>query len=64
MKNNRQFDDILNLCLDRILKGETVEGCLQSYPEMAKELEPLLRTAVAAKVASEVQPGKNLGLAL
>jgi hypothetical protein len=56
MKNNRQFDNVLNLCLDRILKGETVERCLQSYPEMAQELEPLLRTAVAAKVASEVQP--------
>ena len=32
--------DILNECLDRILKGETVEQCLRNYPEQAQELEP------------------------
>jgi hypothetical protein len=56
MKKTSGFDDILSSCLDRILKGETVEGCLNSYPEQAGELEPLLRTAAAAKLASEIQP--------
>lgn len=56
MNQNERFNDILNECLDRILKGEAVEQCLRSYPEQAKELEPLLRTAIAAKVASTIQP--------
>jgi len=56
MTQNEKFDDILNECLDRMLKGETVEQCLQSYPEQAQELEPLLRTAMAARAASCIQP--------
>ncbi len=56
MNQNDRFDDILNECLDRILRGETVDQCLQSYPEQAGELEPLLRTALAAKTASHIQP--------
>jgi hypothetical protein len=56
MRQEERFDDILNECLDRILKGETVEQCLLSYPEQSKELEPLLRTAKAARVISSMQP--------
>ncbi|HEX7475770.1 MAG TPA: DUF5667 domain-containing protein [Dehalococcoidales bacterium] len=56
MNRNDQFNDILNTCLDRLFKGETIERCLQDYPEQARELEPLLRTADAARVASTIQP--------
>jgi hypothetical protein len=56
MKQNEKFNIILSDCLDRILKGETVEQCLNNYPEQAKELEPLLRTALVAKAASTIQP--------
>ena len=56
MRQEERFNNILNECLDRILKGETVEKCLLSYPEQAKELEPLLQTAKAARVISSVQP--------
>ena len=56
MKNNAKFNNILNECLDRMLKGETLDQCLRSYPENAKELEPLLRTALVAKMASSIQP--------
>ena len=56
MKQDKQFDNILNECLDRILKGESVENCLKSYPQQAAELEPLLRTALATKIASNIQP--------
>jgi hypothetical protein len=55
-QQDAQFNDILNLCLDRLFKGETVERCLQDYPAQAQELEPLLRTAKAARVVSEIQP--------
>jgi hypothetical protein len=56
MRKNEQFNDILNECLDRILKGQTVEECLQKHPAEAQELEPLLRTALAARVASTIKP--------
>jgi hypothetical protein len=49
------FDDILDTCLDRIIaKGDTIEQCLESYPEQAAELEPLLRAALATVKASSV----------
>ena len=57
MNKAREFDDILNECLERILlNGETVEQCLASYPEQAAELEPLLRTAAAAGRAATIKP--------
>ena len=55
MKNS-QFANILDECLERLLKGETVEQCLGSYPEQALELKPLLRTAQAAREASAITP--------
>ena len=54
---NKEFDNILDECLERLLvKGETIEQCLASYPEQATELEPLLQTALAAKKVSAIQP--------
>ena len=56
MKKN--FDDILDICLDRIMvKGDTIEQCLGSYPEQAADLEPLLRAALSAvKASSHIEP--------
>ena len=57
MENNREFDNIFDECLERILTGEeTVEQCLASYPEYAAELEPLLQTALNAKEALDIKP--------
>jgi hypothetical protein len=57
MKRNRKFNNILDECLERLLvKGESMEQCLRSYPEQAAELEPLLLTALAIKKASVIQP--------
>jgi len=57
MRKSREFDNVLDECLERLLaKGETVEQCLRSFPERADELEPLLETALAAKKASAIQP--------
>lgn len=57
MKKSKEFDNILDECLERLLvNGETIEQCLASYPEQAAELEPLLQTALAAKNASAIQP--------
>jgi len=57
MKETKEFNNILDECLERLLvRGETVEQCLVSYPEQADELEPLLRTALEAKEALAIQP--------
>ena len=57
MNKDREFHTILDECLEQILvKGETVEQCLQKYPEYAAELEPLLKTAMATNEALAIQP--------
>lgn len=43
---SQRFEDILNICLDRIANGDSIDACLQSYPDQASNLEPLLRTAL------------------
>ena len=53
----KEFDNILNECLERLLiNGESIEQCLQSYPEQAAELKPLLQTALTTKQVSAIQP--------
>jgi len=43
--------------LERLLvKGETIEQCLQSYPEQAATLKSLLQTALASRQAVAIQP--------
>lgn len=42
-----KIEDILDKCLERIFKGESVSDCLRTYPEQAPELEPLLKTSFA-----------------
>ncbi|HAZ32101.1 MAG TPA: hypothetical protein DCY61_05355 [Dehalococcoidia bacterium] len=57
MRKDREFNDVLNECLERLVdSGESVEQCLESYPEESTELEPLLRTALEVRKASAVQP--------
>lgn len=57
MKSENEFDNILDECLERILTGgETVEQCLERYPQWARELEPLLQASLFARQASSIEP--------
>jgi hypothetical protein len=56
MDKGKDFENILNDCLDRLISGETIESCLARYPEHAAELEPLLKTALEARLAATLQP--------
>jgi hypothetical protein len=56
MKKTNEFENILDNCLERLVGGETVEQCLESYPEQVPQLEPLLRTAQAAREATAIAP--------
>ncbi len=54
---SKEFDNVLDECLERLLvKGETMEQCLLSYPEQAANLKPLLETALATRQAAAIQP--------
>lgn len=47
-----KIDVLLNECIERIGRGETVDQCLASHPDKAAELEPLLETVVSLKSVS------------
>jgi hypothetical protein len=56
--NDKQLisEDVLNECLEAVLRGESEADCLERYPQQAAELKPLLKTMVAAKAACKVTP--------
>jgi hypothetical protein len=54
--DDRMFADILDDCLERLVKGETLEQCLERYPDAAAQLEPLLKTAQITRAALIIQP--------
>ena len=54
-----RFEEALNECLDSLLRGGSVESCLDRYPEHAKELEPLLRIAQVG-ITSAADPNPEL----
>lgn len=47
---------ILDKCLERIRRGETVEQCLADYPDLRPELEPLLRVFKNVSTVRRVTP--------
>jgi len=44
-----KFENVLDLCIDRINRGDSIEDCLADYPEYADELEPLLKSMFSIK---------------
>lgn len=54
MGNIRELEHILDLCIDALNRGDSIEQCLARYPEYADELEPLLITA--QEIAAIPQP--------
>ena len=59
MKTSKEFNNILDECLERLLvNSESIEQCLQSYPEQAAELKPLLETSLAAQRVA-IKPGAD-----
>ncbi len=61
MNKSREFNNVLDECLERLLvKGETIEQCLQSFPEYEETLKPLLETALTLKKGAAIQPSPEL----
>jgi hypothetical protein len=56
MAKQRPFNDILNECYDRMAEGQTLEYCLQIFPDEATELQPLLEIKANFDAFAEVKP--------
>ena len=57
MANN--FDKILDECIDRINRGDSLEACLTDYPEYVEQLEPLLQAMLQTKKAYSFEPSAS-----
>ena len=57
MAKRKKLEAIFNECLEHMLRGESIDDCLERYPEEATELEPLLKTVSDfGQMASSIQP--------
>ena len=53
MERGARLDDIVNDCIERLSRGESVGDCIATYPEYKEALTPLLEVAAATlRVAS------------
>lgn len=60
MTDSLDFEHVLNICLDRLQKGDTLQACLASYPAHASRLAPLLRVAALLETPDiEPMPAKD-----
>jgi hypothetical protein len=50
------LEEALAECLDSVESGVSVEECLARHPELARELEPLLLTALGLQQLFDVEP--------
>lgn len=55
----KDFDTILDECVDRINHGEKIEACLADYPQYARQLEPLLKSMTLTKAAYSFAPSMD-----
>ena len=61
----REMETILDWCLDQMRKGKKVEECLESHPQWASELRPLLLLARDVGEVPRPEPRKEaINLAL
>jgi hypothetical protein len=51
-----EFDMILDKCIDRLSRGESLEKCLADYPEYKDQLEPLLKAMTETVAAYSFVP--------
>ena len=60
MENIRDLEHILDLCIDALNRGDSIEQCLARHPEYADELEPLLITAQEIIAVPQPLPSPEL----
>jgi len=56
----KKFEDILIQCIEDIKAGRSsIEDCLDRYPSMREQLEPLLRIALEIRETPDVKPSPS-----
>ena len=55
----KELNKLLDECIDRMNRGESLEDCLASYPEHAEELRPLLMAASGLRDTCSSIPGRK-----
>jgi hypothetical protein len=53
------LSEALEECLGRMCKGESIEDCLNDFPHLRYQLEPLLSTALSISTAPKVSPSEE-----
>lgn len=59
MELGRSLSEILDECIDRVARGESVDACLADYPEYAIDLREELEAAVLFRGAFDFQPSAD-----
>lgn len=59
-EHERKLQDALAVSLHAMGEGKSLEECLSRYPELAPELEPLLRIAVKMASLRRMRPGAEI----
>lgn len=54
------FEKILDECIDRMNRGESLDSCLADYPDYAGQLQPLLQAMLASKQAYSFKPSPGV----
>ena len=57
--NNKNMEDILDLCFEELKKGTPLKEVLAKYPDHAEELKPLLLVASRLESAPKPEPSTN-----
>ncbi len=53
----KRIEEILAKCIDEVKSGKaSIADCLNHYPDMRRELEPLLRIAMSIKEPADIRP--------
>jgi len=52
----KEFDIILDECLELVMKGESIESVLAEFPDLRENLEPLLLTALDINHLPKIEP--------
>jgi len=60
---NNHLEEILDECIDRINRGESIDSCLADYPEYAQQLRPLIQVMFELKrvYSFQVSPSAKRG---
>jgi hypothetical protein len=57
--NRQKFEFLLAECLDRLEEGESLQSILDTYPQQANRLKPLLQAALVSRSLPKPEPSQE-----